>query len=40
MLVIAHHFVQDTDAFWNTAQQSIGSIPANLKLQTVFLLPT
>ena len=36
MLVIAHHFVQDTDAFWSKAQQSMGLIPSNLKLQTVF----
>jgi len=36
MLVIAHHFVRDTDAFWGTAQQAMGSIPAGLKLNTVY----
>ena len=36
MLVIAHHFIQNPDVFWSTAQQAMGSIPASLKLHTVY----
>jgi hypothetical protein len=36
MLVIAHHFIQDPDTFWSTAQQSTQSIPVTLKLHSVF----
>ncbi|MBD0277836.1 MAG: hypothetical protein ICV51_03425 [Flavisolibacter sp.] len=36
MLVIAHHFVQNPDAFWATAQQATSSIPPNIKLHSVF----
>jgi len=36
MLVIAHHFVQNPDAFWPAAQEAMPSIPANFKLHSVF----
>ena len=36
MLVIAHHFIQQPDAFWASAQQLISSIPQSLKLISVF----
>lgn len=38
MLVIAHHFVQNSDLFWSTAQKIMAAsdIPQNLKLHSVF----
>jgi hypothetical protein len=36
MFVIAHHFIQDPDAFWGSAQQVIPSIPSHLKLHSVY----
>lgn len=36
MLVIAHHFIQNPDVFWNKAQQATSSLPSSLKLHSVF----
>lgn len=36
MFVIAHHFVQDTQAFWASASQVMESIPSHIKLHSVF----
>jgi hypothetical protein len=36
MFVIAHHFIQQPEEFWATAQQGAASLPANLKLHSVF----
>jgi hypothetical protein len=36
MLVIAHHFIQNPEEFWKIAQQTIPSLPQNLKLHSVF----
>ena len=36
MFVIAHHFVQDPEAFWASASQVIEAIPPHLKLHSVF----
>jgi hypothetical protein len=36
MFVIAHHFVQDPEGFWNSASQVIGAIPPDMKLHSVF----
>ena len=36
MFVIAHHFVQEPEEFWASAQQVISSIPSSLKLHSVF----
>ena len=36
MFVIAHHFIQEPEEFWALAQQNTSSIPASLKLHSVF----
>ena len=36
MFVIAHHFIQEPEEFWALAQQVTPSIPATLKLHSVF----
>ena len=36
MFVIAHHFIQEPEEFWGLAQQVTSSIPASLKLHSVF----
>jgi hypothetical protein len=36
MLVIAHHFIQNPEEFWNLAQQVTPSLPSHLKLHSVF----
>ena len=36
MLVIAHHDIQDPQAFWTAAQAVTSSLPANFKLHSVF----
>jgi hypothetical protein len=38
MLVIAHHFVQDANAFWSAAKNAMetSSIPQSLVLHSVF----
>jgi hypothetical protein len=36
MFVIAHHFIQNPDEFWGSAQQVISTIPAHLKLHSVY----
>jgi hypothetical protein len=36
MLVIAHHFIQNPEVFWNLAQQATSTLPPNLKLHAVF----
>ena len=38
MLVIAHHFVQNADLFWSTAQKIMAEsdVPQNLKLHAVY----
>ncbi len=36
MFIIAHHFIQEPDAFWTAAPQLIGSLPSHLKLHSVF----
>lgn len=38
MLVIAHHFIQNADSFWSTAQKIMAdsAVPQNLKLHSVF----
>jgi hypothetical protein len=38
MLVIAHHFVQNPNLFWSTAQKIMAdsAAPQNLKLHSVF----
>lgn len=36
MFVIAHHFIQNPEAFWTAAQQAMNTIPAHLKLHAVY----
>ena len=36
MIVIAHHFIQEPEAFWNAAKQVTASLPSHLKLHSVF----
>ncbi|MBD0331098.1 MAG: hypothetical protein ICV66_00425 [Chitinophagaceae bacterium] len=36
MLVIAHHHIQDPDAFWSAAQNVPSILPPELKLHSVF----
>ena len=36
MLVIAHHFIQNPEVFWSSAEKFTPSIPSNLKLHSVF----
>ena len=36
MFVIAHHFIQEPDAFWALAPQVLSSIPQHMKLHSVF----
>ena len=36
MFVIAHHFVQEPEAFWASAPQIIAAIPPHIKLHSVF----
>jgi hypothetical protein len=36
MFVIAHHFIQQPEEFWATAQQGAASLPSNLRLHAVF----
>jgi hypothetical protein len=36
MFVIAHHFIQEPDAFWAAAPQVLSAIPAHIKLHSVF----
>ncbi len=36
MLVIAHHNIQDPQTFWSKAESITSSMPANLKLHSVF----
>jgi len=36
MFVIAHHFISDPEKFWALAPQVMESIPAHIKLHSVF----
>lgn len=36
MFVIAHHFIQQPEEFWATAQQGTTALPDHLKLHAVF----
>lgn len=36
MFVIAHHFINEPEEFWATAQQFIPSIPPGFKIHAVF----
>lgn len=36
MFVIAHHFIQDPDQFWASAQQVMAAIPPHIKLHSVY----
>jgi hypothetical protein len=36
MLVIAHHFIQNPDVFWGKAREVTSSLPADLKIHSVF----
>ncbi len=36
MLVIAHHFINDPEAFWAISNQSVASLPASVRLHSVF----
>jgi len=36
MFVIAHHFVQEPDAFWGSAPQVLAAIPSHIKLHSVY----
>lgn len=36
MFVIAHHFVQEPDAFWASASQVLAAIPPHIKLHSVY----
>ena len=36
MFVIAHHFIQEPEAFWASAPQVLASIPSHMKLHSVF----
>ena len=36
MLVIAHHFIQNPDVFWGKAREVTSSLPAGLKLHSVY----
>ena len=36
MLVIAHHFIQNPDAFWGKAKEVTSSLPVGLKIHSVF----
>ena len=36
MFVIAHHFVQEPEAFWASASQVMGAIPPHIKLHSVY----
>lgn len=36
MLVIAHHFIHEPEAFWSSATQAISAIPPHIKLHSVF----
>jgi len=36
MLIIAHHNIQDPEAFWTAAKEITSSLPSNLKLHSVY----
>lgn len=36
MFVVAHHFVQETEAFWASAPQVLAAIPPHMKLHSVL----
>ena len=36
MFVIAHHFVQEPEAFWASAPQVLAAIPSHIKLHSVL----
>jgi hypothetical protein len=36
MLIIAHHIINDPEAFWSAAQQVTQNLPANLKVHGVY----
>ncbi len=36
MFVIAHHFIQDPEAFWNTSQEAMNTIPPHIKLHAIY----
>jgi hypothetical protein len=36
MLVIAQHFIQNPDVFWDKAREVTSSLPSELKIHSVF----
>lgn len=36
MFVIAHHFIQEPEAFWASAQDVLAAIPPHIKLHSVY----
>ena len=36
MFVIAHHFIQEPEAFWASAPEIIAAIPPHFKLHSVY----
>jgi hypothetical protein len=36
MFVIAHHFIQEPEAFWASAPEIIAAIPPHIKLHSVY----
>lgn len=36
MFIIAHHFVQEPEAFWASAPQVLTAIPPHIKLHSVY----